>query len=187
LALTEGLTVHALIAGMKLPDMTGVALVGALRARFPDLPVIFIGTATETKDLLAAIKLRPVDYLQKPLEWPAFKEALQRLAADVANTDKVVVQLGNGSYYCAHDGTLENAGQTRCLTGQERRLIETLIARRGQWIQTERLLMAVYADPDRATESGLKSLVMRLRRKIGREVIVSGYGLGYRLPLAQEQ
>ena len=27
----------------------------------------------------------------------------------------------------------------------------------------------------------LKSLIMRLRRKVGRETIVNGYGLGYRL------
>ena len=43
------------------------------------------------------------------------------------------------------------------------------------------MLQLLYDDPDRASESGLKSLIMRLRRKIGRETIVNGYGLGYRL------
>ena len=60
-----------------------------------------------------------------------------------------------------------------------------MIARQGQWVHTERLLQVVYDDPDRASESGLKSLIMRLRRKIGRELIVNGYGSGYRLQVAQ--
>jgi len=91
------------------------------------------------------------------------------------------VSLGNGAFYCRRDGSLICAGQTQCLTRQERRLIETLIARQGQWVHTEQILQLVYDDPQRASESGLKSLIMRLRRKIGRETIINGYGLGYRL------
>lgn len=184
LSLTKNLPIQALITGMKLPDRSGMALVEDLRERFPGLPVIFIGTSTSTEDLLAAIKVRPIDYLLQPVDWPAFKEALKRLAAHIGNRGEVLVRLSDGSYYCTVDGSLMSNGQTLSLTKQERRLIETLIARRGQWVHSERLLMAIYDDPELASESGLKSLIMRLRRKLGREVIVNGYGLGYRLQKA---
>ena len=90
-----------------------------------------------------------------------------------------------GDGYWPEEGTLNSDGRTLSLTKHERRLIETLIARQGQWVHTERLLQVVYDDPNRASESGLKSLIMRLRRKIGRELIVNGYGSGYRLQVAQ--
>lgn len=201
---TEGVEVHALISEIRLPDpggetrpparagadpegngAPGVALVEGLRARFPGLPVIFISASTAPEDLLAAIKVRPVDYLPKPLAWSAVKAALRRLVDHLSARDQVVVRLGNGAYYCTRDGTVNCDGQMLCLTKQEQRLIETLIARQGHWVHTERLLQVVYDDPDRASESGLKSLIMRLRRKVGREVIVNGYGSGYRLQLAQ--
>jgi DNA-binding response OmpR family regulator len=38
-------------------------------------------------------------------------------------------------------------------------------------ISTERLLNAVYDDPDQASDAGLKNHILRLRRKIGRDEI----------------
>lgn len=185
LRLTEEVAVQALVSEIRLPDAGsgagGGELVETLRRRFPGLPVIFVSASTAPEDLLTAIKVNPVDYLTKPLAWSDFKAALQRLVAQLSQGSAEMVSLGNGSFYCPRDGSLISAGQTQCLTRQERRLIETLIARQGQWVHTEQMLQLLYDDPDRASESGLKSLVMRLRRKIGRETIVNGYGLGYRL------
>ena len=193
LRLAETSEVHALLCEIHLPSPPpptrgcpgGVALVEALRARIPGLPVIFISASTATEDLLAAIRVRCVDYLPKPLAWPCLKEGLKRLVDDLGEGGKGVVRLGNGAFYWPEEGTLNSDGRTLSLTKHERRLIETLIARQGQWVHTERLLQVVYDDPDRASESGLKSLIMRLRRKIGRELIVNGYGSGYRLQVAQ--
>lgn len=193
LRLAKTREVHALISEIRLPDSQsppewaprgGVELVEALRARFPGLPVIFISASTATEDLLAAIRIRCVDYLPKPLAWLGLKAALKRLVGHLGNDGKGLVWLGNGTYW-PEDGTLNHGGKIQCLTKHERRLIETLIARKGQWVHTERLLQVVYDHPDRASESGLKSLIMRLRRKIGRGVIVNGYGSGYRLQVAQ--
>ena len=36
-------------------------------------------------------------------------------------------------------------------------------------------------NPDHSSESALKRLILRLRRKIVRETILNGYGLRYRL------
>ena len=190
LRLAETTAVHVLLSEIHLPPPPrgrpgGVALVEALRARIPDLPVIFISASTATEDLLAAIRVRCVDYLPKPLAWPCLKEGLKRLVDDLGDGGRGVVRLGNGAFYWPEEGTLNSDGRTLSLTKHERRLIETLIARQGQWVHTERLLQVVYDDPDRASESGLKSLIMRLRRKIGRELIVNGYGSGYRLQVAQ--
>ncbi|MBP6583448.1 MAG: helix-turn-helix domain-containing protein [Chromatiaceae bacterium] len=43
---------------------------------------------------------------------------------------------------------MKRAGHILRLTKHEQRLLDTLIARRGQWVSTERLFNAVYDDPD---------------------------------------
>lgn len=85
------------------------------------------------------------------------------------------------------EGVVQRAGQDLRLTRHEQRLLDALIARRGQWVSTERLLHAIYDDPDHASDAGLKNHVLRLRRKIGRDEIYNNYGLGYMLrPVAED-
>ncbi|MDG4594402.1 MAG: response regulator transcription factor [Candidatus Contendobacter sp.] len=181
IAMATAKPAQVLMTALELPDRRGLELAVALRKRDQRLPVLFTSTSTAPDDLLAAIRLQAVDYLIKPIDWPQFKAALGRLADHVVDEGNIVVRLGCGWLYWTHEAMLEREGQVQTLTPRERRLIDVLATRPGRWVNTERLLCAVYENPDHASEAGLKNLVMRLRRKIGQEVIVSGYGTGYRL------
>lgn len=177
-----------LVTAQQLPGMKGTELAASLRAQAPRLPYVLTDEAAEVGDLLAAMQLRPgpVAYLVKPLGLKQIKQALHDVARDLADEIRLMVPLAEGVLYCRHEGILRRDGTVYRLTLRERRLLDLLLERRGQWVHSERLLAAIYDDPDTATESGLKNLILRLRRKLGRDSIMNQYGVGYRIRLPHD-
>lgn len=57
-----------MISDMKMPDMSGVSLLTEVRARVPDLPVIFLTAYGTIPDAVLAVKAGAVDYLTKPFD-----------------------------------------------------------------------------------------------------------------------
>jgi CheY-like chemotaxis protein len=70
----------AIVLNVKMPGISGTELLAALRARYPDLPVLFL-TGYEPHDprLAAALASGSVGYLAKPVEMPRLIEMLGRL------------------------------------------------------------------------------------------------------------
>ncbi len=174
---------NVLVSAQVLPDMRGYELAGALRALEPQLPCVLIDSVAEPENMLAALNItpKPAAYLIKPTDYKVLKNALEEAAQLLLRQGRCMVRVSSDALYCAVDGTLLRDGSVAALTQHERRLLDALIQRRGGWVHREQLLIHVYDDPDVASEAGLKNLVMRLRRKLGREAINTRYGVGYRL------
>jgi two-component system response regulator VanR len=174
-------SIQLVVTALKMPGMGGLALAAAIRERDRTLPILITSTSTETADLLAANRLQLVDYLVKPLSPERLKAALERAALALLAEGRVFVRLDADTTYCAADGTLCRLAQRIALTASERTLLDLLAAHRGQWLSTERLLAGLYTETDTGSEAGLKNLLLRLRHKIGTDVILNRYGIGYRL------
>jgi len=54
------------ISEARLPDMTGVELIGALRQRMPDLPVILLATDGDVAAAVTAMRAGALDFIEKP-------------------------------------------------------------------------------------------------------------------------
>lgn len=99
LACLERTPVQALMISIQLPDTHGVDLALQVRAQQWGLPVVFTSATIDPDDMLMAMRLAPIDYLLKPIEWVRLKEALQRLASHVAENSAFFVRLGGGGGY----------------------------------------------------------------------------------------
>lgn len=66
--LLEALPAGALcvISEARLPDMTGVELIAALRRRLPDLPVILLATDGDVAAAVSAMRAGALDFIEKP-------------------------------------------------------------------------------------------------------------------------
>jgi len=66
---------------VMLPQMSGMAVLRALKESCPDLPVIVMTAYAEVHTAVLAIKMGAADYLQKPLDPPAILRDLAQIVA----------------------------------------------------------------------------------------------------------
>src|SRR5436190_13104336 len=69
----------AVLLDVMLPQMTGLAVLRALRRMSADLPVIMMTAYAEIQTAVQAIKLGALDYVQKPLDAEAVSRQIAQL------------------------------------------------------------------------------------------------------------
>ena len=68
LRLTEDDEPDMVVTDMKMPRMTGTELIGKLKERYPELPVIVMTAFGTVENAVEAMKLGATDYIAKPFE-----------------------------------------------------------------------------------------------------------------------
>ena len=68
------------ISDIQMPGMDGVALLRAVRERFPDMPVILTTGYATVDTAIDALRLGACDYLKKPIRFEALLACIQRVA-----------------------------------------------------------------------------------------------------------
>ena len=66
------------VTDLKLPDGTGLDIIGAIRARKPGLPIIMITSYSSVESAVAALRGGAADYVIKPFDNNDFLRAVAR-------------------------------------------------------------------------------------------------------------
>lgn len=168
----------AMVIDRGLPAIEGVDLVQRLRSRGIATPILLLtarGTLTERVEGLDA---GAEDYLVKPFE---IDELLARIRAMLRRhpDTSAVLSLGSRSLRIDSRTVVGADAEPVELSKSESELLATL-ARRPDKLFTRPELLAAVFDP--ADGSGtVDTYVYYLRRKLGRRVIRTVYGVGYQL------
>lgn len=180
LRLFDSRPVHLVIADIRMPEMNGLEMAAAIRQRGSQVPILITSAYTDTEDLLAALRLHSFDYLIKPLSWKQLKDALYACANQIAEHGGGFVQLDHQSFFFPDARRLHLLTGMVGLSRNECALLTMLSDHRGQWVSREQLSSHIYGCKD-VSEAALKNLVLRLRRKLGDDLLVTRYGEGYKL------
>ena len=172
----------ALVVDRGLPVMDGADLVALLRSRGVTSPALILTARGAVEDRVEGLDAGAQDYLVKPFEVP---ELLARVRALLRRTDSAgaVVQAGG---LRLDRVTRRVAGATPDgleveLSGREASLLGTLMAAPKRVFSRSRLLESVF---DGAESAGAVDLYVHyLRRKLGKQVIRTVHGTGYRFGL----
>ncbi len=169
-----------ILLDLMLPDGLGIAWLAALRKRGDATPVIVLTALDQISDRIAGLNAGADDYLVKPFD---LAELSARIGAVVRR------YTGNPNPLIAH-GELEidlaarritRAGRPVVLTGREWALFEAFLARPGQLLSKPQLEEKLYAFDTEIDSNTIEVHVSHLRKKLGRGVIETERGLGYRL------
>lgn len=172
----------ALVVDRGLPVMDGADLVALLRSRGITTPALILTARGSVEDRVEGLDAGAQDYLVKPFEVP---ELLARVCALLRRTDSAgaVVQAGG---LRLDRVTRRVAGATPDgleveLSEREASLLGTLMAAPKRVFSRARLLESVF---DGAESAGAVDLYVHyLRRKLGKQVIRTVHGTGYRFGL----
>ncbi|MFC0541868.1 response regulator transcription factor [Kutzneria chonburiensis] len=162
-----------------LPGVTGLDLVTRLRRRGAVTPILVLSAMATPRDRVAGLDAGAEDYLSKPFD---IDELLARLRALLRRHLQHAETLPLGP-----DTMLDVASRTvfrgeralEVLSERESDLLALLASRPGVVFTRTQLLELVFADA--VTDTTVDTYVYYLRRKLGRKVISTVRGIGYRL------
>ena len=150
-----------IILDLNLPQLDGLAVLHALRARSNAAAVMILTARGAAEDRVRGLDLGADDYMAKPFdvrEFEARARARSRLRRQVGLRSATVTI-----------GTL-----TLDLPPRERALLELLVTRAGKVVTKEAIVQSLTSLEDMLSDNAIEQYISRLRRRIAR------YGLSLR-------
>lgn len=175
--------IDIIISDINLPDTNGIDFIKELRKIDKTIPVILLSAFTDTKYLLEATKLKLVDYLTKPVDFKTLNNSLQSCVEEILDNSRYLINFQNSiQYNVLHKKLIDlNTKEEITLTLKELDLISFLIKNSNRIVSSDELKSNIWEDCFEATDSALKNLLNKVRKKIGKESITNISGVGYRL------
>ncbi|MBL8326111.1 MAG: response regulator transcription factor [Rubrivivax sp.] len=182
-------TYDCILLDLGLPDVPGDTCLRLLRQEKLNTPVIVITARDGKSDKIRVLDGGADDYVSKPFdleELAARIRAVVRRGAERAEAEQTV------DFMC---GTLELhtgsqavllGGQPKMLTTKEFWLLEAMVRNRHRIVTRQMLEERLYGWGDELTSNTIEVYVHQLRRKLGKDLIKTVRGLGYRLARTDE-
>jgi two-component system, OmpR family, KDP operon response regulator KdpE len=168
------------VIDLLLPDIDGVEVCRRLR-EWSDMPIIVLSAVGEEGQKVRALNAGADDYVTKPFS-PAeliarLQAALRRVPGGaqepVLEADGLTIDLA--AHRVSRNGTELHLSKT------EFDLLRVLAVNRGR-LMTHRALLTEVWGPGYATDTQvLRTTIARLRSRIGKELIHTDPGVGYRM------
>ena len=170
----------ALLVDWQLPDGSGLEWLRAKRATGDTTPALMLTARDLLSDRIEGLDGGADDYLVKPFAPEELCARLRAVVRRAASTGAAVLKVGAVAIdLAAHSARL--SGTLVDLTAREWSVLQALCHRAGRVVlksDLERLTVGFDAD---VSSNALEVHISSLRRKLGRDLIETVRGLGYRL------
>ena len=169
------------VLDLGLPDLDGLELCRRLRGA-ADVPILILTARDEEADRIIGLELGADDYVTKPFsprELVARVRAVLR-RADPAPSDPQLIEVGE-LRIDLRSRTVTLAEATVQLRTLEFELLAELARHAGQVVSRDRLLDRVWGLSFAGGTRTVDVHVAQLRKKLGRQLIQTVRGVGYRI------
>jgi len=169
------------LSDINLPCMSGIEFSKLIRKEDYELPIILLSAYTNKEILLEATKLRLVNYIVKPVIFDELYASFESAIKDIMRHNNNILIFSNNTRYDCNMKILYLNDQKINITSSEHRLLDIFIKNTGRTISSDEIKNELWEDPYDATDSALKSVLSKLRSKIGKNSIKNISGMGYYL------
>jgi len=179
--------VHLVITDIELPGMSGLQLCQEIRKKNRQIPMFITTIHDDKSKLQEAVKLNLVDYLIKPVSISSIQSTLIESLQRITENGLLAIPINDKTSYNPLHGQIEVTGKAVPipLTQKEIMLLNLLLQNKNQTVPRESIEQLI--SPDKAiSDSGYKSLIFRLRKKVGKESISSLSGVGIKLNIQKK-
>lgn len=172
----SGSSYDVFIVDINLPGASGLELLAKIKQESTELPVIIISADSDIETIDKAYKLGTEDYLKKPFH---IKELAIKLEK-ISKTSNLKISFGDGFIFDMVSRVLYKDGHELELTKKELLFLELLLQNRGKIVTNDHIQNIVY-EYNYMSDLALRTLVKRVRLKVGKELIQNVSGLGYKI------
>lgn len=168
------------ILDMQLPDGRGIDWLRRLRASKSDAAVVIATARDALSERIEGLNAGADDYLVKPFDLDELAARISAVARRYQGRPAPGLVIGSVEVDLA-TRQVRVAGAQVDLSSREWIVLEELAARPGAIVSKAKLEDAMYAFGMEVESNTIEVYVSRLRKKLGRGVIATMRGVGYRL------
>jgi two-component system, OmpR family, response regulator len=167
----------AIVLDVMLPKRDGWSVLTALR-KTHKTPVLFLTARDAVADRVRGLDVGGDDYLVKPFDLSELLARVRALIRRAAGQAAPVITIGDVAIDTgAKRVTLDARPVT--LTAREYAIVEMLALRRGQVVTRTQIYEHIFDENDDSLSNLLEVHVMNVRKKLGKDFIVTRRGQGY--------
>lgn len=170
-----------LVLDISLPGQDGLTLLRTIRGRGNNIPVLLLTARDGLNDRITGLDSGADDYLVKPFDLEELAARLRAMSRRREGRSSPLLHYG--------DLTLDPAGCSVQLKGEpvpctsrEYAILEVLLTNCGQVLSRQRLEEALYGWDDGVESNAIEVYIHNLRKKIGKSIIQTVRGRGYKIP-----
>ena len=175
----------AIILDLGLPEMDGVTVLEKWRRAGRNMPVLILTARDRWSDKVAGFDAGADDYVAKPFFMEEVLARVRALLRRSAGHAKSELECGPVRVDTRTSRVTVNGTAVK-LTSLEYRLLEYLIHHQGRIISRTELVEHLYDQDFDRDSNTIEVFVGRLRRKLGKDMIETVRGLGYRLAAPED-
>lgn len=178
--------VDVILTDMRMPEQDGIDFIKHIRESDFNTPVIFMSAYSDSETLLRVIPLKITEYLIKPIQINKVLELCQKMfiekidRSDAQRIERYLYELKNGITIDLGDKTVYENGEMIFLTKKEFELLSLFLTNRHSVLTKTQIEYALW-NGELISESSVKTLIKKLREKIGEDSIVTVKNLGYKI------
>ncbi|MGA7454769.1 MAG: response regulator transcription factor [Rhodoplanes sp.] len=170
-----------IVLDLGLPQLDGLAVLKRWRAAGRQVPVLVLTARGAWAERVEGIDAGADDYLPKPFRMEELVARVRALVRRSAGFGAAIIEVGP-LVVDPRQMRVSVNGIVQQLSPLEYRLVAYLALHKGRVVSAHELIEQLYGEDDARDANALEALVMRLRRKLGAEVIETRRGFGYLVP-----
>lgn len=171
--------IHLWILDIMLPGQNGFDFMEDVKAKSPQVPVIFISARDQTFDRILGLEKGGEDYVTKPFSTKELMLRVKRILERCYGEDEVVTIADYQIEFNTHK--VYDEGEPLELSNREYKLLCLLYKNLGRPFTRDEILNHVWEQGYFGNDRVVDDLVRRLRKKMPRLKMETIYGYGYRL------
>ncbi len=173
-----GVPYDLILLDLMLPDGRGVEFLRRRRRGGDVTPVVILTALDQISDRIEGLNAGADDYLVKPFDLSELSARLAAVARRYAGNPNPIISIGALEVDQALR-LVTVAGRRIELTAREWAILDRLIRRPGAVVSRSQLEDTLYEFGSEIESNAVEVHVSRLRKKLGRDAILTARGLGY--------
>lgn len=165
---------------IKMPKMTGVTFASFIRKLDKTVPIVALSAYSERETLIELISLHLIDFLEKPIEFEALKNVLDKTARHLIENGLLEYTILPDLKYSFSRKVLFFREKEIALTHKEVLFLELIIENRHRVVTKEMIEEVIYSAKS-TSDSAINNLLFKLRKKIGENIFKTIPGIGFSL------
>ena len=169
-----------ILLDLGLPEGRGIDFLKTLRAKGSVTPVMILTAHDRITERIEGLNAGADDYMVKPFDLAELSARIAAVARRYAGNPNPLITLGALKIDLAAHAIHGPKGQID-LSQREWIIFEALLQRPGQIVSKSQIEDQIYAFDSEVESNTIEVYVSRLRKKLGKDVVQTLRGMGYRL------
>lgn len=170
-----------LILDVNVPSLNGFNLCKELKNSLIDIPTIFITSLHTTEDVEIGFNSGADDYIKKPFDLSELKIRINNIKRlrNIGNQGKII--LNENIFYDFTVKSIYNFGKEYSLSKTEAKVFEYFLKNKNKTISIEEISLNNWVYDEMPIATTIRTYIKNLRKILGKEMIITIKGIGYKL------